>query len=150
MLRLLLLLAAAGLCACSREARPTGPTPQQTAPAGDDDPRISAFQDNAYQVAQGSRYFSWYGCAGCHAEGSRGVFALSDGRWRRGGGFAAVYRSIATRHGRLDYGKRIPIEQMWQLTAFVRDLPEHHPEKRLRLALDQQAEPVGAYWSGPQ
>lgn len=149
-LRLPLLLAFACLAACSKEARDIGPSLPQTPPLGNGDPRIAAYQDNVYQVSQGGRYFSWYGCMGCHADDAPGARNLPDGRWRHGGGFAQVFTSIAKGHGGLDYGARIPTEQLWQLTAYVRDLPTHTPEKRRRLAVDQQAEPQGSTWSGPQ
>ncbi|THD34598.1 MAG: hypothetical protein E7773_14540 [Sphingomonas sp.] len=145
-----ILLVAACLGGCTNEARTLGPSLPQTRPVGDDDPRITAYQDNYNQVSQGGRYFSWYGCSGCHTENAKGAANLPDGRWRYGGGFAQVFGSIADRHGRLAYGSRVPIEQLWQLTAYVRDLPQHYPEKRRRVQKDAQAEPQGLTWSGPQ
>lgn len=138
------------LCGCSNEAREIGPTVPQTAPIGERDPRIAYYQDNFGQVAQGGRYFRYYGCAGCHDDGAPGARDLTDGRWKRGGGFAAVFTSIAHGHGERAYATRIPVEPLWQLTAYVRDLQRHTPEKRRRQALDQQAEPRGAAWWGPQ
>jgi cytochrome c oxidase cbb3-type subunit 3 len=136
--------------ACSSEARQVMPTAPQTEPTGDNDARIGQYQDNLYQVSQGGRYFAWYGCAGCHAENSQGALNLTDSEWRHGFGFAQVYSAIAMRHGRLDYRRRVSVEQLWQITAYVRDLSSHTPEKRRRVALDQQAEPVGDNWQGPQ
>jgi len=144
------LYAVAILCGCTKEARELGPATPQTPPIGNEDPRIPTYQDNFYQVSQGGRYFAWYGCSGCHAEGKDAVLNLADSEWRHGFGFANVYGAIAARHGRLAYGKRIPVEQMWQITAYARDLSSHYPEKRRRVALDQQAEPVGGTWHGPQ
>lgn len=138
------------LCGCSNEAREIGPTVPQTAPASERDPRIAYYQGNFGQVAQGGRYFLYYGCAGCHGDGAPGARDLTDGRWKRGGGFAAVFTSIAHGHGDRAYATRIPVEPLWQLTAYVRDLERHTPEKRRRQALDQQAEPQGAAWWGPQ
>ncbi len=138
------------LCACSNEARQVGPTPPQTLPAGDNDPRIAQYQANLNQVSQGGRYFAWYGCSRCHTESADKVLNLADSDWRYGFGFAHVYDAITARHGRLDYGRRIPVEQLWQITAYVRDLSSHTPEKRRRVALDQRAEPVGDNWQGPQ
>lgn len=142
--------AAIGVSGCSREARDVGPTLPLTAPNGNADPRIALYQDNVAQVAQGGRYFAWYGCSGCHTETSQGAANLPDDRWHRGGGFAQVYATIALGHGPLAYNERVPTEQLWQLTAYVRDLPTHGPEKRRRAAVDQQAEPVGDNWNGPQ
>lgn len=137
------------LAACSREARNLGPSLPQTAPTGNADPRIAAYQSNLYQVAQGGRYFSWYGCSGCHDDGAPGAANLPDGQWRHGGGFAEVYQAIARHRPGHDYERTIPIEQLWQLTAYVRDLPRHFPEKRRRTSLDQKGEPQGSRWSGP-
>ncbi|UXC93436.1 MULTISPECIES: hypothetical protein [Sphingobium] len=134
---------------CSQEARDLGPGLPQTAPHGNADPRIDAYQGNFYQIAQGGRYFAWYGCSPCHSEQAKGGARLSDGQWVQGGGFADVYRSIATGHGGA-FGRRVPVEQLWQITAYVRDLPLHYPEKRRRLLLDQKGEPQGSAWSGPQ
>ena len=149
----LLLIGALGpavLAGCSPEARMVGPSLPQTPPSSDQDPRISAYQDNFYQVSQGGRYFAWYGCSGCHTDQAAGVLNLADGQWRHGSGFAQVYGAVADRHGRLAFRARVPTEQLWQLTAYVRDLPRHAPEKRRRTQVDQQAEPIGPAWSGPQ
>lgn len=138
------------VAACRDEARNLGPRPPQTIPVGNVDPRIPAYQANLYQVAQGGRYFAWYGCSGCHDDSARGAANLSDGRWHRGGGFADVYRAIARHRPAPAYEETVPVEQLWQLTAYVRDLPAHHPEKRRRVSLDQRGEPQGSQWSGPQ
>ncbi|SFR75862.1 hypothetical protein [Sphingomonas jatrophae] len=143
-------LLVAVLGGCSSEARQLGPTAPQTRPISNADPRIPAYQANVYQVAQGGRYFGWYGCGGCHAEGATGVLNLGDTQWKHGDGFADLFTAIADRHGRLAYDRRVPVEVLWQLTAFVRDLPAHKAEKRMRTARDQKAEPQGATWSGPQ
>lgn len=143
---LLLTLAAA---ACQREAREIGPGVAITPPRSASDARIPYYQENAYQVSQGARYFGWYGCTGCHAEDSSDRRNLTDRRWHHGEGFDAVYAAIAAGHGRLAYGGRVPPEQLWQITAYVRDLPRHTPEKRRRLTVDQIGEPQGDGWSGP-
>ena len=149
-LSLILIAAMSGLAGCTQEARQIGPTVPQTAPVGNADPRIAAYQSNVYQVAQGGRYFLWYGCSSCHAEGAPGHLDLARQDQRRGNGFAQVFDVIAHGHGPSDYANRIPVEQLWQVTAYVRDLPLHYPEKRRRLAADQTAEPTGANWTGPQ
>lgn len=131
--------------ACSREARDVGSDQPLTAPVSASDPRIAYFHDNVAQVGQGGRYFAWYGCGGCHAEDAPGWRNLADGRWRRGGSFDQVYRAIAGPHG---YGARIPVQQLWQITADVRDLPTHTPEKLRRQDLDQQGEPTADSWNG--
>jgi cytochrome c oxidase cbb3-type subunit 3 len=146
----ILVLLAACLAACSNEARTIGPAMPQTLPSGDADPRIGAYQENAYQVSQGRRYFAWYGCSQCHAEGGPADRDLTDGKWRHGGGFAQVYASVASGHPEQDFVRRIAIEQLWQITAYVRDLPTHTAEKRYRLLVDQKGEAQGSSWNGPQ
>ena len=64
-------------------------------------------------------------------------------------GLADVYAGVADRHPRFRYGARIPAEQLWQIAAYIADLPKHKPEKRRRLDQDQPAEPQGPRWAGP-
>jgi cytochrome c oxidase cbb3-type subunit 3 len=136
---------------CSKESRTLGPDLPVTPPNGPTDARTATYENNVYQVAQGGRYFTWYGCGGCHGSGARGAANLSDGRWANGGGVDRVYMFIAHGHpGELAaYGDRIPAEQLWQLTAYVRSLAALAPERRRRQDLDQVGEPQGRVWSGP-
>jgi mono/diheme cytochrome c family protein len=135
---------------CTREARLLASDQPQTPPDGPGDPRASRYEDNVYQLSQGGRYFSWYGCAGCHGPAVRGALDLADGHWLHGGAVNQVYASIAAGHpAPLRYGERIPVAQLWQITAFVRDLPQEDPAKIRRNALDQHGEPQGASWQGP-
>ena len=143
-------LMTAMLAGCSKEARTLAADLPQTPPHDAADPRIAKYQGNAYQVSQGGRMFTWYGCAACHAAGARGGLDLGDGRWRHGGGFDRVYGFIAHGHGAATppYGDKIPVEQLWQITAYVRNLSNVPPEQRQRQDHDQQGEPQGATWSG--
>jgi len=144
-----LLLLALVIGGCSKEVRTLDPDQPQSAPTGPGDPRARRFEGNADQVAQGGRYFTWYGCGACHAQGAKGVLDFADGRWRHGGSVDAVYASIAGRHRRYRYGEHIPAEQLWQLTAYVRQLTTLQPGKRRRQDTDQRGEPQGAAWAGP-
>ena len=136
---------------CSKEARTLGPDLPATAPNGPGDPRAVKYEGNVYQVAQGGRYFTWYGCGGCHGSGAQGAANLGDQQWAHGGALDQVYAFIARGHGGAlsAYGDRIPAEQLWQLTAYVRSLPRLAPERRRRQDLDQIGEPQGRTWSGP-
>lgn len=136
------------LTACSQEARTLAPDLPQTPPHGAIDPRIAKYQDTLYQVAQGGRYFTWAGCGTCHAAGATGARNLSDGRWLHGGDFDRVYASIAYRHPARRYADTIPVEQLWQIAAYVRSLPQLPLEKRRRADRDQQNEPQGSIWTG--
>jgi mono/diheme cytochrome c family protein len=142
--------AAVLLCGCTAEKREIGPGQPQTAPASASDPRAPRYEANAYQVSQGGRLFAWYGCQSCHGDDATGVLDLADRRWRYGGGVDQVYASIAQGRppGMPGYG-RAPSEQIWQLTAYVRQLEALPPSKRRRQDADQKGEPTGSGWSGP-
>jgi cytochrome c oxidase cbb3-type subunit III len=149
MKRATFLVVAAAAAGCTQEARDVSPDPPWTAPTSAGDPRIAAIQENVYQVSQGGRYFGWYGCGGCHGSDAPASRDLASGRWRHGGAFDQVYRSITIGHGALRYGERVPTQQLWQITAYVRDLPQEKREKIVRQDHDQQGEPTGPTWSGP-
>jgi len=134
------------LAACSKENRVLDADQPVTDPVGVQDPRTRQFQDNAFQVSQGGRYFAWYGCSGCHGEQAHGTRDLSDGNWHHGSTPDQVYAAIA-RHGAL--GARIPPEQRWQLAAYVQQLPTLDRAYRRRQDLDQVGEPQGSIWTGP-
>jgi cytochrome c oxidase cbb3-type subunit 3 len=141
----------AALSGCSKEVRTLDAGQPSTRPVSSSDARIPHYQANAYQIAQGGRYFAWYGCAACHATGSKVAPDFGTGLWRHGGDFDQVYYFIDHGHGAGPeaFGHKIPVEQIWQLTAYVRDVSQQPPEKRRRQDFDQQGEPQGAAWSGP-
>lgn len=135
------------LAGCGREMRVLDPDQPLTPPVGPDDPRAPYFTDNYQQVAQGGRYFTWYGCGGCHGSNAQGALDLCDKAWRHGSSFDAVYHMIAERHGSI--GQRIPEEQRWQVTAYVLALPTYDPAYRQRQDNDQKGEPQANQWQGP-
>jgi cytochrome c oxidase cbb3-type subunit 3 len=140
------ILLSAMAAGCSAEKRETGAEAPWTPPRSASDPRIATLESNVLQLSQGGRYFTWYGCGSCHAPGAMGFLELGDGRWRRGGGFDQIYRAI-TDHRR--HSGRIPVEQLWQITGYVRSLSTLDPAKRRRQDFDQRGEPQGDRWSGP-
>lgn len=144
-------LMAFAVAGCSAESRTVGADLPQTEPNSGRDPRAGKYEGNAYQIAQGGRYFTWYGCAGCHGSGATGARDLDDKVWAHGSDLRQVYRFIARGHpGALaNLGERIPSEQLWQITAYVRTLPQLTPEKRRRQDLDQVGEAQGNRWTGP-
>ena len=82
-------------------------------------------EHNAFDVAQGKRWFRWYNCAGCHANGGGGMGpALMDAEWRYGDAPEAVAASIVQGrpNGMPAFGGRIPDAQVGQLVAYVRSL----------------------------
>ena len=127
--------------ACSGEARPTGPSVPLTAPTGEGDTRIKNYEGNAFKASQGSRYFGWYGCQGCHSTGDRQL-DLGMAPRRHGSTFVAVYAFIAHGHGPdiKTQAERLPIEQLWQITAYVGTLPTLDAERQRRQDMDAAAE----------
>jgi cytochrome c oxidase cbb3-type subunit 3 len=148
--RALALSVLVALAACGKESRVVGAEPPQTPPIARDDPRVPTYQGNVYQVAQGGRYFTWYGCGACHGLEAKRAPSFTDGRWRHGDAFEQVYAFIDHGHGGLPVadGRTIPVEQLWQITTYVRDLALQTPEKRHRQDVDQQGEPQGKTWTG--
>ena len=135
---------AAALAGCQREAREargkplpeTGPTVATSqlfpgeSPPPPRDPRGKAYEQNAYQVSQGSRLFRWYNCNGCHANGGGGMGPpLMDDQWRYCGEIEQVYASIAQGrpNGMPSFGAKVPADQIWQLAAYVRSLSGQPP-----------------------
>jgi cytochrome c oxidase cbb3-type subunit 3 len=131
-------LAALGLAACQREARPLKAKPEtgpgqltQTelypgvAPAAAVDPHAREYEGNAYHIAQGQRYFRWFNCTGCHANGGGAIGpALMDEDWRYGGDIQHIYATIAQGrpNGMPAFGDKIPPTQIWEIAAYVRSL----------------------------
>jgi cytochrome c oxidase cbb3-type subunit 3 len=81
--------------------------------------------NNAYQLNQGKRLYTWFNCKGCHADGG-GVIgpALMDGWWRYGPDRVSVFLSIrdGRPHGMPAFGDRLTAEQIWQLTGYIRTI----------------------------
>lgn len=148
LLGLLLLGLAVG---CSEEARPLEPQYPLTAPSSDADPRIAFFEDNRFQVAQGGRYSLWYGCEQCHGLNAKGPEDLSDNTWRHGGRFSEIYAFVAERHPAPEerLSQRVPPEQLWQLTAYVRSLTSLGSEMRMRQSFDTAGEAQGSRAASP-
>lgn len=137
---LLLLLMAAALASCDRQKREYGHVP--AAESGPDaitvsklmpggkppppvDPRVKLYEGNAFQIAEGKRYFAWYNCNGCHANGGGGMGpALIDNEWRYGGRVDQIYASIleGRPNGMPTWRGTIPDAQIWQIAAYVRSL----------------------------
>lgn len=112
-----LVLAACALLlpGCGQESRAIGPDVPQTAPRAAEDSRAARYEGNVYQVAQGGRYFAWYGCGACHGRQASGPANLADGAWVHGGALNQVYHFIASGqpHGDGPYAPRIAAEQLW-------------------------------------
>lgn len=119
------LCAALLLAACEREKRGFDPGIEgarlEQQMTGVD--RMQQYERNAYALASGKRLWTWYNCSGCHAAGGGNSGpALMDRQWIHGWDAPSIYKSIAEGrpNGMPAYRGRIPEDQLWQLTAYVR------------------------------
>ena len=144
----ILLIAAFSVFGCEYEKRPIGPDRPLSPPTGAADARIQFYDNNAWQMANGSREFTWYGCGDCHSANAEGFMSLSGGRQVA---FETIYQAISNgAPAKMPaYGRRMPVESIWQITAYVRSLRALKDTKRQRADLDQKGEATGAKWSGP-
>jgi cytochrome c oxidase cbb3-type subunit 3 len=128
-----LALAALTLGGCERETRDFA-RPQPGAEAGAKETAaamVTRAERNAYALAAGKRLWGWYNCSGCHANGGGGAGpALTDDAWRYGGDAQAIYQSIAEGrpNGMPAFGGRVPADQLWQLSAYVRSMAGLAPQ----------------------
>jgi cytochrome c oxidase cbb3-type subunit III len=82
-------------------------------------------EGNAYEVSQGKRWFRWFNCAGCHAQGGGAMGPpLMDDNWIYGSEPDAIFATImeGRPNGMPSFRGRIPEAQAWQLVAYVRSL----------------------------
>lgn len=104
-------------------ALPIGPVPgMNVAPPGSQSP----YHDNRSALAEGRRLFVQFNCSGCHggrAGGGMGP-SLRDEDWLYGNSDERIYNSIAQGRGRgmPAWGTRIPSDEIWKLTAYVKSL----------------------------
>jgi cytochrome c oxidase cbb3-type subunit 3 len=135
---------AAGLAACDRETRDSRGTPlAETGPSADRlDPRPAAYEGNAFQIAQGGRYYSWMNCAGCHFHGGGGIGPpLMDQDWRYGGSMREIVDTIleGRPNGMPSFRNRITQAQAWQIAAYVRSLSAQPPMDALPSRADEMS-----------
>jgi cytochrome c oxidase cbb3-type subunit III len=134
----LIAIAALALVGCQRETRhikakpETGPSEVSLTdlyPGGGQnpaklDPHAREYEGNAYHIAQGQRYFRWFNCTGCHANGGGAIGpALMDADWRYGGDIQHIYASIEQgRPNGMPSFRDVPETQIWEIAAYVRAL----------------------------
>ncbi|MDB5548429.1 MAG: uncharacterized protein JWP21_1876 [Tardiphaga sp.] len=84
------------------------------------------YENNAFQINQGKRLYTWFGCATCHgADGSGGVGpSFLDGWWLYGPEMVSVAASIrdGRPHGMPAFRDKMTAEQIWQLAGYIRTI----------------------------
>lgn len=93
------------------------------------DPRAAKYYDNAEAVMTGKRLFGQYNCSGCHSNGGGGMGpSLMDNEWIYGGRLEQIHQTLVEGrpNGMPTWGGKIPDDQLWQISAYVRSmsLPE--------------------------
>jgi cytochrome c oxidase cbb3-type subunit 3 len=99
-----------------------GQTPLQRAPLG--------YQQSAYTVAEGKRFYQAYNCVGCHAQGGGAIGpALMDSVWIYGSSLEQVHSTIVQGrpNGMPSFAGRIPDYQVWEIAAYVRSISGQLP-----------------------
>lgn len=137
---LALILAGAVLVGCRREQRDfNGPpkgsnggiSPTSLAAGGvprppPKDPRAAIYENNAYHISQGKRWYDQYNCYGCHASGGGGDIGppLIDDAWIYGGSMEQIHATIleGRPNGMPSFRFKLTDSQVWELAAYIRGM----------------------------
>jgi cytochrome c oxidase cbb3-type subunit III len=98
-----------------------GPAPPQVHKSG----LGKQYESSAYHVAQGKKYYAWFNCNGCHANGGGDSGpALMDDKWIYGSEIENIVQTIreGRPNGMPSFRGKITDEQIWQLAAYVRSM----------------------------
>jgi cytochrome c oxidase cbb3-type subunit 3 len=121
-----------------------GPSPDTIfpggAPRGALDPRLAAYERNAYAISQGQQLFVRMNCVGCHSHGGGGMGpALMDDQWRYGGRIDQIAATIyeGRPNGMPSWRGKLTNQQIWQLAAFVRSLSGQEPKDAVSARADE-------------
>lgn len=102
---------------------PVGPVP---GPGEESAAGANPYGDDREAIEQGRILFERFNCAGCHGDHAGGGMgpSLRDVVWRYGDSDAHIYDSIAEgrSQGMPAWGTRLPDQQIWELTAYVKSL----------------------------
>ncbi|MBY4593253.1 MULTISPECIES: c-type cytochrome [Rhizobium] len=83
------------------------------------------YENDSYNLSQGKRLYTWFGCPSCHGDG-RGAAGPSflDGWWLYGPEMVSIVASIrdGRPHGMPPFRNRMTIEQIWQLAGYVQTI----------------------------
>jgi cytochrome c oxidase cbb3-type subunit III len=89
------------------------------------DARAAPYYNNAAAVNDGKRLFGQYNCSGCHSNGGGGMApALMDDEWIYGDRLEQIHQTLVEGrpNGMPAWGGKIPDEQLWQISAYVRSM----------------------------
>jgi cytochrome c oxidase cbb3-type subunit 3 len=109
----------------SQQVIDSGLTPGLNRSAVSTDSRIAQYYDNADAVNTGKRLFLQYNCSGCHSNGGGGMGpSLMDDEWIYGGRLEQIHQTLVQGrpNGMPSWGGKIPDQQLWELSAYVRSM----------------------------
>jgi cytochrome c oxidase cbb3-type subunit 3 len=89
------------------------------------------YERNAYNLSQGKRLYTWFGCKACHADGQGGAGpAFLDGWWYYGPEMVSIVSSIrdGRPHGMPPFRDKMTTEQIWQLAGYVQTIGAYSPK----------------------
>jgi len=77
-------------------------------------------------LQQGRDLFGWYNCSGCHGDHGGGGMgpSLRDASWLYGNRSDQIFNTLVygRSKGMPAWGQKIPADQMWKITAYVKSL----------------------------
>jgi cytochrome c oxidase cbb3-type subunit III len=83
------------------------------------------YESDSFNLSQGKRLYTWFGCANCHGDGRGGAGpSFLDGWWLYGPEMASIAASIrdGRPHGMPAFRDRMTTEQIWQLAGYVKTI----------------------------
>ena len=83
------------------------------------------YESNAYDLSEGKRLYSWFGCTSCHGHGQGGIGpSFLDGWWLYGPEMVSITASIrdGRPHGMPAFKDKMTIEQIWQLAGYIQTI----------------------------
>jgi cytochrome c oxidase cbb3-type subunit 3 len=89
------------------------------------------YETDAYNLSQGKRLYTWFGCAACHGDGRGGSGpSFLDGWWLYGPEIVSIVASIrdGRPHGMPPFRDRMTTEQIWQLAGYIQTIGSYTPE----------------------
>ncbi|MBW9117682.1 cytochrome c [Rhizobium cauense] len=81
------------------------------------------FEKTAFDLSQGKRLYTWFGCVQCHGEGEGGKGpSFLDGWWLYGPSMVSIVASVrdGRPHGMPAFRSRMTIDEIWQLSGYVK------------------------------
>jgi cytochrome c oxidase cbb3-type subunit 3 len=84
------------------------------------------YESNAYDLSEGKRLYTWFGCGSCHGQDGQGGAGPSfmDGWWYYGPEMVSIAASIrdGRPHGMPAFKNKMSSEEIWQLAGYIQTI----------------------------